>query len=149
MTDPQFGKDVGFYVFKLPFLTFLLDWSLVALLVLLIVTLVAHYLNGGLRFQGPSPRVDPRVIAHASLILGVMAFVRAMGYFFVDRYALTLKTDGYVNGAGYTDVHVRLPAIELLTVVAFVAFVLLIFNVYQRSLALRRSSARACGCSWH
>ena len=41
-----------------------------------------------------------------------------------------------MGGAGYTDVHVRLPAIELLAVVALAVFVLMVFNVYQRSLAL-------------
>ena len=60
VTDPQFHKSVSFYVFKLPFLSFLVDWTLVALLVILIVTAISHYLNGGLRFQGPAPRVDPR-----------------------------------------------------------------------------------------
>ena len=123
-------------MFKLPFLSFLVDWTLVALLVLLIITSIGHYLNGGLRFQGPSPRVDPRVTAHLSLILAVMALVRAAGYFYVDRYNLVLAKDAVVNGAGYTDVHVRLPAIELLAVVALAVFVLMVFNVYQRSLAL-------------
>ncbi len=136
LTDPQFHKSVSFYVFKLPFLSFLVDWTLVALLVILIITGVGHYLNGGLRFQGPSPRVDPRVTAHVSVILGAMALVRAAGYFYVDRFNLVLAKDAYVNGAGYTDVHVRLPAIELLAVVALAVFVLMVFNVYQRSLAL-------------
>jgi uncharacterized membrane protein (UPF0182 family) len=135
-SDAQFGKAVGFYVFKLPFLSFLVDWTLVALLLLLIVTSVSHYLNGGLRFQGPSPRVDPRVVAHLSAILAAMALVRAAGYFYVDRYNLAFAKDAYVNGAGYTDVHVRLPAIELLAVVALAVFVLMVFNVYQRRLAL-------------
>jgi len=136
LTDPQFHKPVSFYVFKLPFLSFLVDWGLVALLVLLIITSIAHYLNGGLRFQGPSPRVDPRATAHLSLILAAMALVRAAGYFYVDRYNLVLARDGVVNGAGYTDVHVRLPAIELLAIVALAVFVLMVFNVYQRSMAL-------------
>ncbi len=35
--DPQFHKDVGFYVFKLPFLTFLVDWTLAILIVTLAV----------------------------------------------------------------------------------------------------------------
>jgi uncharacterized membrane protein (UPF0182 family) len=136
VTDPQFHKSVSFYVFKLPFLSFLVDWTLIALLVILIITGVGHYLNGGLRFQGPSPRIDPRVTAHLSVILGAMALVRAAGYFYVDRFNLVLAKDAYVNGAGYTDVHVRLPAIELLAVVALAVFVLMVFNVYQRSLAL-------------
>ncbi|MGA3353449.1 MAG: UPF0182 family protein [Acidimicrobiales bacterium] len=136
VSDPQFHKAIGFYVFKLPFLSFLVDWTLVALLLLLIVSAVSHYLNGGLRFQGPAPRVDPRVIAHLSAILAAMALVRAAGYFYVDRFNLVLAKDAYVNGAGYTDVHVRLPAIELLAVVALAVFALMVFNVYQRSLAL-------------
>ena len=136
VTDPQFNKPVGFYVFRLPFLSFLVDWTLVALLLILILTSLSHYLNGGIRFQGPSPRVDPRAIAHLSVILAAMALVRAAGYFYVDRYNLVLAKDGVVNGAGYTDVHVRLPAIELLAVVALAVFVLMVFNVYQRRLAL-------------
>jgi len=134
--DPQFHKATGFYVFKLPFLSFLVDWTLVALLLLLIISAVSHYLNGGLRFQGPSPRVDPRVIAHLSALLAAMALVRSAGYFYVDRYNLVFAKDSIFNGAFYTDVHVRLPAIELLAVVALAVFVLMIFNVYQRSLAL-------------
>jgi uncharacterized membrane protein (UPF0182 family) len=134
--DPQFGRNVGFFVFRLPFLSFLVDWSLLALLVLLIVTCVAYYLNGGIRAVGPSPRIDPRAISHASLILGAMALVRAGGYFFVDRYALELSHDSVVGGAGYTDVHVRLPAMSILALVSLLAFGLLVYNLYQRSLAL-------------
>ena len=53
MTDPQFHKAVSFYVFKLPFLSFLVDWTLVALLVILIITSIGHYLNGGLGSRAP------------------------------------------------------------------------------------------------
>ena len=46
--DPTFHRDIGFYVFKLPFLQFIAGWTFAALLVILIVTLVFHYLNGGI-----------------------------------------------------------------------------------------------------
>jgi hypothetical protein len=136
LTDPMFHRGVSFYVFKLPFLSFLVDWTLVALLLILIFTSIGHYFNGGIRFQGPSPRVDPRVTAHLSVIIGAMALIRSAGYFYVDRFNLLLAKDSVVNGAGYTDVHVRLAAIELLAVVALAVFVLMVFNLYQRSLAL-------------
>jgi len=134
--DPQFGKDVGFFVFKLPFLSFLVDWAQLALIVLFIVSVIAHYLNGGLRFSGPPPRVDPRTVAHLSAIVAAFALLRAVAYYTIDKYALDLSSGGVVNGAGYTDVHVRLPALELLTLVALVTFGLLVFNIYQRSLLL-------------
>ncbi|MHB8457187.1 MAG: UPF0182 family protein, partial [Acidimicrobiales bacterium] len=136
LRDPQFHRNVGFYVFKLPFLSFLVDWALVALVVLFIVSAIAHYLNGGLRLGGPAHRVERHVVAHLSLIVGLMALVRAAAYFFVDRYALDLSHNGVVAGAGYTDVHVRLPALSILAVVSMISFVLLTFNVYHRTLTL-------------
>jgi hypothetical protein len=51
--DPQFHKDIGFYVFRLPFLQFAAGWTFAALLVVLIVSAVFHYLNGGIRLQSP------------------------------------------------------------------------------------------------
>ncbi len=52
--DRQFGMDAGFYVFKLPFLEFLVNWLIVSLIVILIFTAVFHYLNGGIRTQRAS-----------------------------------------------------------------------------------------------
>lgn len=132
-TDPLFHRDIGYFVFKLPFISFLVNWLQLSLFVLLAVSAVAHYFNGGLRFSGPAPRVDPRTTAHLSAILAALALLRAVAYFYVDRYALDLSSNGVVAGAGYTDVHVRLPALELLAVVALAAFVLFVYNIYYRS----------------
>ena len=47
--DAQFGRDIGFYVFRLPFLKFVVDWLFVVVVIITFVTVVAHYLNGGIR----------------------------------------------------------------------------------------------------
>ena len=60
VTDPQFHKDIGFYVFDLPFLTFVVDWTLAILIVTLAVTVVFHYLNGGIQPQRGFPGCDHR-----------------------------------------------------------------------------------------
>ena len=134
-SDPLFNLDDSFFVFRLPFLSFLVGWLLVMLLVVLALSMIGHFLNGAIRAHG-SPRIEPRALAHLSLILGAMALVRAWGYYFVDRYRLDLSLNGVVQGASYTDVHVRLPAITLLAVVSLAAFVMLVFNAYQRSTVL-------------
>ena len=54
-TDPQFHRNVAYFVFTLPFEQFLVHWALVALFVVLLVTLLSHYLNGGIRMQGSRP----------------------------------------------------------------------------------------------
>ena len=57
VTDPQFHRDVGFFVFKLPFLSFVVNWSLASLVAIFVITAVFHYLNGGIRPQRVSPRM--------------------------------------------------------------------------------------------
>ena len=79
VTDPQFHKDIGFYVFKLPFLTFVVDWTLAILIVTLAVAVVFHYLNGGIQPQRGLPRVRPPVKAHISVLLALIALDKAVG----------------------------------------------------------------------
>jgi uncharacterized protein len=135
VTDPQFHRDVSYFVFTLPFQQFLVHWALVALVVVLLITVLSHYLNGGIRLQGPRPRVRPAVKAHISVLLGLIALVKAVGYF-LARFNLDLSNNGYVQGAGYTDVHARLPALELLILVSLAAAVLLIYNIRRQGWAL-------------
>src|SRR4029434_7458326 len=107
--DPQFNQDIGFYVFQLPVLRFIANWLLGGLVIVLLVTGVAHYLNGGIRFQSPFQRVTPQVKAHLSVILAVMALTKTVQYY-LAQFALTKSHRGFVDGATYTDVNAQLPA---------------------------------------
>jgi uncharacterized protein len=129
--DPQFHKDVGFYVFRLPFLQFAAGWVFAALLVVLIVTAVFHYLNGGIRIQSPFQRVTPQVKVHLSVILALMALTKTVQYY-LSRFSLTLSHRGFVDGATYTDVKAQLPAFNLLMLISVAAAVLFILNIWRR-----------------
>ena len=59
-------------------------------MIVLIVTAVEHYLNGGIRFQAPFQRVTPQVKAHLSVILAVMALVKTAQYY-LGRYELDAR----------------------------------------------------------
>ncbi|MPZ48993.1 MAG: UPF0182 family protein [Dehalococcoidia bacterium] len=106
VTDPQFGKDVGFYVFTLPALRFFHSWLLaMAILSTLAVaglylfrTLVVGFDGGGLK----------QAKIHLTLLLVVVVSVFSFGYW-LDRFDLNFSTAGVVFGAAYTDIHARLP----------------------------------------
>ncbi len=134
-TDPQFHKNVGFYVFKLPFLTFVVDWVLAILIVTLVVSAVFHYFNGGIRPQRGIPRVGPAVKAHLSVLLALIALTKAVGYI-LQRWSEVNAQDGYVNGAGYTDVHARLPAQTLLIIISIFAAAILLYNIRRQGWTL-------------
>ncbi len=138
--DAQFGTDLGFYVFRLPFLSSVADWAFASILIVFVVTVAAHFANGGIRVQptGPGaigPRVTPQVKAHLSVLLGVLALIRAGGYY-LQRYELTTSTRGVVDGASYTDVNAQLPALNLLVLISIASFVLFIVNIWRRGWVL-------------
>jgi len=133
--DQTFNTDVGFYVFKLPFYTSVTNWLFASGIIILIVALVAHYLNGGIRFQTQGQRVTPQVKAHISVLLGLLALVKAADYW-LQRYALTYSTRGTVDGATYTDVKAQLPVIYLLLFIALLSFGLFIANIWRRGWTL-------------
>lgn len=133
--DPLFHLDVSFYVFRLPFLSFAVSWLLAALVVLTLLVSAASYLTGGIRPQGVNHKVSPHVKAHLSVLLAAAALVKAAGYF-LQRYSLDLSNFGYAQGAFYTDVHARLPALTLLIVVSLLACVVLMVNIRRQGWTL-------------
>src|SRR5688500_108543 len=133
--DPQFGADIGFYVFTLPFLRFIFEWTFAALVIVLLVTAVAHYLNGGIRVQGPLQRVTPQVKAHLSVLLGAMALLKAFGYW-LQRFELSFSGRGAVQGASYTDVKAELPALNMLIIISIAAAVLFFVNRWLKGWVL-------------
>lgn len=63
VTDPQFGKDLGFYAFELPFLRLVVSYLFVAIVLALIANLIGHYIFGGIRLaaaraRSPGPRAS-------------------------------------------------------------------------------------------
>ena len=134
--DPQFNTDIGFYVFQLPFLSYVVGWAFAAFVIIFILTSIAHYLNGSIRMSVSSgQRATPTVKVHLSAILAVLALIKAADYW-LDRFKLTVSTRGAVDGALYTDVKAQLPALHLLIAISLCAVVLLVINLRRRGWTL-------------
>lgn len=134
-TDPLFHKDLGFYIFTLPFVNFVVTWALVSLIFVLIISSCFHYLNGGIKTSRTRPRVSPKVKAHLSVIGAGIALFKAVGYI-LAKFELVNSTNGFVQGAGYTDVHARIPALTILFYLSLAATLILLANVRSRGWSL-------------
>ena len=135
VSDAQFGRDLGFYIFRLPFMSFVISWLFATLVVVLILTTIFHYINGGIRLQSVGERVQPQVKVHLSVLLGLIALVRA-GDYWLARFELTTSDRGAVVGATYTDVNAQLPVMNLLILISLFAVVLLLVNIRRRGWVL-------------
>jgi uncharacterized membrane protein (UPF0182 family) len=133
--DDQFGTDIGFYVFKLPFLSQVVDWLFGFLLVTLVLVVAQYYLNGAIRLQSSGERISAAAKAHLSVVLALLALVKAADYW-LQRFELTYQSRDSFDGAGYTAVNATLPALQLLILVALFAAVLFVINIRRRGWVL-------------
>jgi uncharacterized protein len=134
-TDPQFGRDIGFYMFELPFLEQVLDWLWFALIAAVFLSLAAHLFNGSIRPEGGLRGVQSGALAHISVLLGLLAITKAAQYW-LGQYALNFSERGVVTGASYTDVNAQLFALKLLAIISIISALLFIVNIRFRSLVL-------------
>jgi uncharacterized protein len=131
LADPIFSLDIGFYVFEFPLIDSALGWLFNLIAAAAVLTALAHYLNGGIRIRrGSLPTFSSGAKIHISVLLAILALVRAAMYR-MDALALLYSSrqgDSFF-GPGYTDVHARLPALNLLMAIAVVAAVIFLVNI--------------------
>lgn len=120
LNDPHFGNDVGFYMFKLPFVTFVLDWLFIAVAFITILVVATHVLSGGIVIQPPRPKVRKATKAHVAVLLSLLAILKA-GDYWVTRYELTTANRGAVRGITYAVDNAQLPAVLLLALIALLS----------------------------
>lgn len=135
ITDPQFGLDLGFYIFSYPFLRFALGFAFAVLILSILVAVAVHYLYGGLRLQPKGDRASAGAQVHLSILVGLFVLLKAAAYW-LDRFGLTIKSEPLVQGftgLKYVDVNAVLPSLTILTFVALLVAALFFVNVFVRN----------------
>jgi uncharacterized protein len=117
--DALFNRDVGFYVFELPFQRAVFGWLFTTLVLTTILVAAGHYILGGIRPQAETNRIAAQAQSHLCVLLGLIVALKAWGYW-LDKYQLLFSPRGVVAGASYTDVKAQLPALEVLFWVALI-----------------------------
>jgi uncharacterized membrane protein (UPF0182 family) len=128
-SDPVFGKDIGFYLFSLPAYVALKNWLLLLVVFSAAIAGVVYWAHGDIELDKRPRRLSRSVLTHASALLGLYFAVKAWSYG-LDRYLLLYSDNGVVVGAGYTDLHVRLPVLWLLVGLAIACAVACWVNVH-------------------
>ena len=120
LSDPQYGEDIGFYLFSLPAYLALKNWMLLTLVFSFLVAGAVYWVHGDIEYDAHRRSMSPTVIAHGSVLLGCFFAVKAWSYA-LDRYLLLYGDNGVVVGASYTDIHVELPVLWVLIGLSIVA----------------------------
>ncbi|MEC3978965.1 UPF0182 family protein [Amycolatopsis sp. H20-H5] len=135
-TDPEFGNDLGFYAFDLPFYNWLLGWLFITVVISFIGALIAHYIFGGIRLAGKGGQLAGPARVQLAITVGIFVLLKAVEYFF-DRYNLLLSDrNPLFIGATYTDLNAVLPAKLILLCISVICAIAFFAGAFLRNLQL-------------
>ncbi|WP_211220850.1 UPF0182 family protein [Agrococcus lahaulensis] len=132
--DPQFGFDIGFYVFELPFYQSIVGFALAVLFICLVAALATSYLYGAIRVTGREFRISRS--ARIQLAVTGALYMLALGVsIWLGQYAaLSMPAQGFLEtGAGYTEVNASIPGAQIMAgIAALVAVFFIVTAVIGR-----------------
>jgi uncharacterized membrane protein (UPF0182 family) len=126
-TDPIFSRDIGFYLFSLPFYLFVREGLIVLFVAAGLVSLGWYLRNGALQIEGefsqvegaapafPKVKVASNVKKHLIFLAGIIILLLAWSYY-LKIYGLLHSTQGPAFGASYTDVHIKILAYKVVMI---------------------------------
>lgn len=131
VVDPILGKDTGFYLFRLPFLSTTYSLVVALIVIALIVSILSIFVNrsGQSTFEFVTPDhpsdIDNKLITSVFINSGILLVLLAFGKY-LDRFQIMYSNVGAVHGPGWTDDHIRLPAYTLMIILTFIAGLILL-----------------------
>ncbi len=125
VADPQFNHDLGFYAFRLPVWSMLVNAFSMLVAVCFLIALVGHYILGGIRLGNRAAGVRGSLSKSArtqlAVTAGIWMLLQVAGYW-LGRYELLYNQHSLFTGGSYTDINAYLPAkIILMIIGVFVA----------------------------
>ncbi len=124
LSDPIFGLDASFYIFKLPVYRFLVQWLMVLIALTAIGSTFVYFLAQQIRKRG--------AVTHLSLLGALLLLGKGVDYE-LQRFALLNSSRGVTFGAGYTDIHARLPLLHVLAGMVTLGALLLLAWTFVRN----------------
>lgn len=130
--DPIFNKDISFYLFQLPFLNLLVNFSIMLLAVTVVLTGIAYFIINPPVQKGNRFILFPyKGLGHISLLFFIGFLIKAYDYR-LQMYELLFSENGFVSGAGFTDINATLPALWILLVLTILFAVIMLVNMIKK-----------------
>ena len=143
VTDPVFGRDVGYYVFTLPVLASALGMALGLVTLALLASLALYAVRRDVVLVGRRVTVEPSARLHLAALLAAAFVLVALRVYFVRIPGLLQSTTGPMVGASFADLHGKLMGLRLAGFAALAGAALVLWGVRTQRVA--RGAAIAGG----
>jgi len=128
-TDPEFGLDIGFYVFELPVYSSVIGFISSVIFLSALLAAATAFLYGGISVNGREVRIS-RTMRVQLGVLGVIYFAAQAINLWLQQYdALVSASSGFLPfGAGFTEVNATIPARAILAGIAVIVAILFLLT---------------------
>jgi uncharacterized membrane protein (UPF0182 family) len=131
VTDPIFGRDIGYYTYTLPVIAGILAFLTILTIASLLIAGGVYLANGAIAVNQQQIRVARVAGTHAATLVVVFLVLTAIQIWLVGIPQLLFSNTGPFVGASYTDVKARLPGMYLAAVLALITAGLVAFGIVR------------------
>lgn len=128
-TDAQFGLDISFYLFQLPFYVALVGFLSAALLIALLLAAGVHIIYGSIKFNGRDTIVSKAARVQIAITAALYLAVQGVSLW-LDQYGTLTSSAGLFTGATYSDVYAAIPGLQILAMISGVVAVLFLITAF-------------------
>ncbi len=141
-TDPIFHKDIGFFIFSLPFYAFIQYGLLVLFLFSWGIVIVWYLRDGAMQVIDSYTQKDGKAVSlpkitisknakkHMIFLAGIIALLLSWGYY-LKIYNLMYSAQGPAFGASFTDVHIKIVCLKIAIFLSIALSLILFLNVFM------------------
>ena len=139
--DTLFGRDISFYLFRLPLISGVLGTLITLTFLSLIAATVMYWLRNDIVLPPKRATAKPRAARHIGALLAFWFVLLAVRHWIVGTSNLLYSTTGPLVGASYTDIHIALPGLYLTAIAALLAAGWIVFGIMRDKLVWSAVSA--------
>ena len=132
--EPLFGRDISFYLFRLPVISAVLGTLITLTFLSLVASAVMYWMRNDITLPPRRASAKPKAARHLGGLLVLLFVLFAIRLWIVGTSSLLYSTTGPLVGASYTDVHVALPGLHVSAVAALIAAAWIVFGIVRERL---------------
>src|SRR5256884_959311 len=135
VTDPVFGRDVGYYVFTVPVIAGALGLITTLTAFALVAAIGLYVLRRDVVVFGRGVTVEPSARLHLALLIALLFLLAALRVYFVRLPGLLYSTTGPLVGASFADLHAALTGLRIAGLAALAGGALVLWGAKSQRLA--------------
>ena len=133
-SDPLFGRDVSFYLFRLPLISAVLGTLITLTFLSIGACVVMYWMRNDITLPPRRTSAKPRAARHLGGLLALFFVLLAVRHWIAGTSSLLYSGTGPLVGASYTDVHVALPGLYVTAIAALIAAAWVVAGVVREKL---------------